>query len=205
MLQILDKFINSDRFTLLLFSVVFIFIFRNQIGEKISELVIKWKTKKGGVQSAGQSKLDSGSAKKLTRQVKILLNNVGINNVEDLSAYLAALQASNQTNSSMVANQQEIIQQLVNLGLYYKNLFLDRFLAPHSKLALLWIYNRSPISRQAFTTEFNDLPNEIVNLEIEKAAIFDALLQNSLLELNGDRYVVSTDGRSFLTSQGLLQ
>ena len=119
MLQILDKFINSDRFTLLLFSVVFIFIFRNQIGEKISELVIKWKTKKGGVQSAGQSKLDSGSAKKLTRQVKILLNNVGINNVEDLSAYLAALQASNQTNSSMVANQQEIIQQLVNLTKIY--------------------------------------------------------------------------------------
>ena len=85
----------------------------------------------------------------------------------------------------------------------YEFKYLSLFLVFNTRRALLWFYKSSNNSstKNNFTNSY-DLPPQIDNPEVEKEAIFNALLTNQLLEQKDSLFCVTEKGKRFLKYLG---
>ena len=82
--------------------------------------------------------------------------------------------------------------------------FLNLFLVPRSKLALIWLLN-NPNSTKDMLLLNTIIPPEIENKALEKEAVFNALISHSLMEKDErDLYKVTDIGNDFLKFAGLV-
>lgn len=83
---------------------------------------------------------------------------------------------------------------------------LDNLLVFNTKTALHWF--NLQINHQSTKTNFNNsfnLPTVIINPDVEKDSIFNALLRNDLLENLGDEnYKISSKGQKYLAYLGVV-
>jgi len=98
-----------------------------------------------------------------------------------------------------ISQQQEVIRYWVERAKLYEFLYLNLYLVPNSKTALLWFIN--PSTKDNFIYSFI-LPPQIVNQKEEKEAIFNALLSNGLIEQDGILFKISEKGKRFLKFLG---
>lgn len=82
---------------------------------------------------------------------------------------------------------------------------LDNLLVYNTKIALHWFYLQNPNGSSIinFTNSFKLQP-EIINPDIEKSSIFNALLRNGLVEASGENYKVSSEGKEYLKYLGVV-
>jgi hypothetical protein len=108
----------------------------------------------------------------------------------------------------LIIELQNYIQELFKLIKFYEFSYLNLYLVYNSKLALWWFYVQNinhSATKQIFIFSF-PLPEQIVNPEVEKEAIFNALLSNGLIEnVSSDLYRVTLKGEEFLKFIGLIK
>ena len=196
------EWLKSWYFVVLVLGVVFLILTRKAWNKIVSELVIQIKTRIANISNSQKS--STMKTPSVSKKVRDVLKKAGIKSVDNLGSYVEALNISNQEHTTTIARQTDVINQLIQLGVYYKNSFLGLHLVPLTKLILLWIYNQQPITRTRYNLEYI-IPRSVPNPDLERVVIFDTLIDHSLLTLQNDgTYIVSEDGKSFLISQGLL-
>jgi len=108
----------------------------------------------------------------------------------------------------LIIELQKYIQELFKLIKFYEFSYLNLYLVYNSKLALWWFYVQNinhSATKQIFILSF-PLPEQIINPNIEKEAIFNALLSNGLIEnVSSDLYRVTLKGEEFLKFIGLIK
>jgi len=83
-------------------------------------------------------------------------------------------------------------------------LYLDIFLVPNTKSALMWFFNNSSSTKSLFSTVF-ELPANIEDIDAQKEIIFNVLLNNALIiKSDSDQYMITDLGRDFLRHIGYL-
>ena len=84
--------------------------------------------------------------------------------------------------------------------------FILKFIpCSRSKIALFWLNNNPSVTKELFCLSIV-FPQEFENKEIEKEAVFSALLSHNLIQKNlSDLYSVTNIGQDFLKFTGLLK
>lgn len=89
----------------------------------------------------------------------------------------------------------------------YKKLYLDSFLVQNTINALLWFYqNTGEHSLVSFNQLFTILPNSTVrNDSDEKFVIISTLLNNDLIKINNNNYLITEEGIEYLKYKHLIE
>lgn len=83
--------------------------------------------------------------------------------------------------------------------------YLNSYLVPNSKITLLWLYNHPNSTKDLFKLNIYLAP-QILNQDLEKEAIFNALISNFLIAKDErDLYMVTNSGQGFLVFIGLIK
>lgn len=200
MSEILKSMLPPWALIIIVLGTIFLILTRNAWNKVINEGALKIKhrffdfTRKGEEQQKNDKPKNSKEYSKLRK----LYKELGVKNIEGLYSLF-------ETNKKSV--EESKVQQN-NLFLLWKNYmfsFFNLFLVVRSKLALVWLYNNPNSTREMFCLNII-IPTDLVNKELEREAVFNALIAHSLIEKdNNDLYKVSNIGIDFLKFIGLIK
>ena len=172
--------------------IVFFILFRKPISDFISNIQKIRKNKEGF--EIEQKIINENKVE--VKELLEFLNKSGILNKEELEKKFS-------TYEEIIRFLIEKNSQLHNQMLFWFFQFLNIFLVPHTKYALL-LFKERPMTKEEFKTSFQ-LP-QILNPEEEKEVVFSVLSSYKLIELKEDGlYHVSLLGEEFLKFIGYLR
>lgn len=116
---------------------------------------------------------------------------------------LQQIEQAFQEREIQLANKDEVIKYLLERAELFEFAFLNLNLVYNTKVALMWFYLQLDHSatKENFIALYI-LPPNISNPEIEKEAIFNALVVNQLIQQNGNMFQVTEKGERFLRYLG---
>lgn len=116
---------------------------------------------------------------------------------------LQQIEQAFQEKETQLANKDEVIKYLLERAELFEFAFLNLNLVYNTKVALMWFYLQTghSASKENFISLYI-LPPNIPNPEIEKEAIFNALVVNQLIQPNGNIFQVTEKGERFLRYLG---
>lgn len=192
-MDFLKYIISPTSFSVIIIVCFFIFVTRGS-----------WKAiiKKGGLEvknkffSFNSKEEKQGNAKE-SAKLKNLYKKLGVKKIDDLYTLLETTKKSVEESK----NQQN---NLFLLWRQYMFLFFNVFLVPRSKLALAWL-NNNPNSTKEMLLLSIIIPPNFGNPDLEREAVFNALISHSLIQKNErELYTITNIGIDFLKFIGLL-
>lgn len=131
------------------------------------------------------------------QEIKKLYKDLGVKSVEDIYTLFETSKKSIEQSKTQQTN-------LFYLWRHYMFSFLNLFLVPRSKLALVWLFNNPNSTKDMFLLNIN--VSEEINKELEKEAVFNALINHNLIEKDGrDLFSVTNIGNDYLKLIGLIK
>lgn len=189
MVQIVGILFNPTSVAITIIVCFFLYLTRKSWNGNIKKLVINIKNKyfsaqtnkdeQKKVQDLGQESAESKKAKK----------------------FLIDLEESKERIKKLEENNGELFKNWK----YYMFSYFSLYLVISSKLALLWLQNNSNITKDLFKLNMV-IPSTVLDKEVEKEAIFNALVSNYLISKdNRDLYYVTNIGLDFLKFIGYVK
>lgn len=165
--------------------IVFLFLFRNQIGYFIANKMTKMgpsgiEGESGEVQLKESDQVRVEKSKEADTQLELQAKE------KDLEAY------------------KSIVQDLLKRVRIYEFAYLNLFLVHNSKFALWWFYQQASITKEVFINTF-PIPPEITDAEAQKEIIFSVLLSNELIVCQNSLCLITDKGKDFLRHIGFIK
>jgi len=197
------KAILSWPVAILILSLIFIFRFSEEIKEFLKHARF---FKAGPVEIESQAEIAKvAKSKKHTRRINQDLQHRGVTlneeQIKQLETEFTKLTEESSAKDREIKNKEQLINYLIYRSELYEFLYLSLFLVQNSKFVLLWFYSQVGATKELFALNFQ---SSIVS-PLEREAIFNALLNNGLIELSGLSYKISEKGIRFLRFVGLIK
>ena len=204
----LEKFINSWYFVAIILGLFFLYLTRKSWNKLIDEAAINIKTKFFKLNRNKEEQSLVGESDKFEKaeykKVKKLFQDLNIDNFDQFNQLLTNFAQGSEANRQKAEEAESRIKNMFDLWRFYMFSFLNLFLVPRSKLALIWLLN-NPNSTKDMLLLNTIIPPEIENKALEKEAVFNALISHSLMEKDErDLYKVTDIGNDFLKFAGLV-
>lgn len=203
----IDKFINSWYFVTLLMGLLFIYLTRQSWNKLIDQATLKIKTRFLSINRNKDKQSLVGKLDKLEQteyqKIKKLFQDLKVDDFDQFNELLKNFAKGSEDNLKRAESSESQVKTIFNLWKFYMFAFLNLFLVPRSKLALIWISNNPNVTKDMFLLNIIISP-EMQNKELEKEAVFNALLAHNLIEKDSrDLYVITNIGLDFLRFTGL--
>ena len=199
--EMFNNFINSWYFVTIILGSVLIVVTRKSLSKLIDRIRISFKGKGILGDSYGDQQKDKNISKKSSKEykkIKMLLTDFGVKDVDELGRLFEKNRKGLEVSVGARTN-------LFELWKHYMFLFFQLYLVLRTKLILIWIYN-NPNSTKELILLNMIIPDVIENKELEREAMFNALIRHSLIEKDeSDLFRVTNIGRDFLQSSGLIK
>lgn len=176
-LDYIRVFLSWPSVTLICF-LLFFCSFRNEIREllnrikKIYGLELSQKPQDGnseGIKEMVKAELEKEWWMILTKE-----------EVDNIREEYQNLELKTTEQNTQIEDKDLLIKYLMERSEIYEFAYLNGFLVMNTKLWLRWFYNLGGLTKEYFKVSFS-LSAEILNHEVEKEAIFNALLVNELI------------------------
>lgn len=200
MIEFLKNLLPSWALVIIVLGVTFLYLTRKSWNKVVDDAAIKIRTKIFNFDRKGEERQKNikDSNNEESKKIKALYERLGVSKADDIYVLL-------ETNKKVVEESKVQQNTLFNLWRHYMLSFLNLFLVPRSKLCLLWI-TANPKSTKELILLKIEFPKEFENKEMEKEAVFSALLSHSLIQKNQqDLYSVTNIGIDFLKFVGFLK
>ena len=197
----MEKYFSVWSVAFIVIACFFLFLTRKAWGKKIREM--KWSFRKSGLDASSSQEQSTQDTPDKVKALTSELDRYGISSKEDLEKLLNAITENLDKKDKEIKRINDAFEAIYSFFETYKFNFLNYFLVPNSKLALVW-FSRQPSTKDNFDMNF-DLQSSAENLSAEKAAILNALLTHSLLSLGeNNQYSVTPHGMKFLKMINLI-
>ena len=203
----MSGFFNSWYFVTIVLGIVFIYFTRNAWNEVVKRAAIEIKHRFFSFKSTDQeqqkvTKIEDKSASE-RKEFRKLLKRLNVKNFNEFNKLLEDVVKEGLTDKSKINKLETRLEAVTNLWKFYMFSYFNLYLVANSKLALLWLYHKPAKTKEMFKLSILVSPN-VSSPDLEKEAIFNALLSNNLIFKDSrDLYSVSDIGRGFLTFLGV--
>lgn len=177
-------------------ALIFIMIFRHQLAQFLQNLQF---IKAPGFEATSQP--PSTPSESIEESVTSSTEERGITLTQE---QIAEIENFLKTQNDQIEATNETIKYLAIRSEIYEFAFLNLFLVPNSKLALSWIKTQGRITKDFFYTNFRLIQQGLVQAYIpnafraEKENIFNALITNELIQIDGEIVTITPKGNRFL-------
>lgn len=187
----ISSFFTTTSVAIIIISIAFIFITHKAWNELIRKGALEIKNKFFNFKTSGQEQVKATSNTNDQEEIKKLFEKIGVKNTNELDKLF-------DESKKQISERETSIRNLFNLWKLYMFSYLNLFLVLNSKIALLWFYNNPNSTKEMFKMQLY-IPTQVLNIEIEREAIFTALISNYLIQKDQrDLYSVTNIGRDFL-------
>jgi len=204
-MNILEKFILSWKFIVLIVSLFFLLLYKKPLSELINKetlnKLIKYlegKKTKNQIQTKSPLKKEIGKIKKF-------YSKIGVKSFDEFYQGFSLYVKTSEQTKNTVKELELKNNNLFNLWRNYMLAYFNLFLVFNSKQALFWFYKYPNSTKEVFINNFS-LFNKFIDEQNQKEIIFNVLLQNSLL-IKDDRnlFSISNIGIDFLKFIGFIK
>ncbi|MBI2356775.1 hypothetical protein HYV12_01865 [Candidatus Dojkabacteria bacterium] len=177
-------------------ALIFIIIFRLQLAQFLQNLQF---IKAPGFEATSQP--PSIQSESVEESVTISTEERGVNLT---SEQIATIENYLRTQNDQIEANNETIKYLAIRSEIYEFSFLGLYLVPNSKLALAWIKSQGRITKEFFYNNFRLIQQNLVQAYIpnayraEKENIFNALITNDLIQIEGEIITITAKGDRFM-------
>ncbi len=205
----MSSFFNSWHFVAIVLGIVFIFFTKKAWNEVIKRAAIEIKNRFFTFKSTGQeqqkvAKIEDKSATE-HKEFKKLLNKLNVKNFSKFNKLLEDAVQESLSDKNKIKELETRLDTVIDLWKFYMFSYLNSYLVPNSKITLLWLYNHPNSTKDLFKLNIYLAP-QILNQDLEKEAIFNALISNFLIAKDErDLYMVTNSGQGFLVFIGLIK
>lgn len=185
---------------IIILGLAFLFFTRRALNKAVNDASIKIRARFFNFNRKGEERQKNiiGVSVDEIKNLKVLYKNIGIKKIDDIYLLL-------DEKKKVIQDSYAQKDTLFGLWKFYMFSFLNIFLVPRSKLALLWINNNPNVTKEMFCLSMV-FPLVFDNKEFEKEAVFSALLSHSLIQKNSnDLYSITNIGIDFLKFIGFLK
>ncbi|PIR92433.1 hypothetical protein COU01_01700 [Candidatus Falkowbacteria bacterium CG10_big_fil_rev_8_21_14_0_10_44_15] len=124
--------------------------------------------------------------------------------VQNIAKSVEDLQKKNTSLKQLAESLRQLALQLVERSEFFEFKYINSYLVPNTRWALLSLYNSGSYDRDYYKLNIF-VPTTIIDKFSERLAIFNALLTNGLIEENGSVIKVSEKGIRYLKFTGLIK
>lgn len=205
----MNSFFSSWYFVVIVLGTAFIFFTRKSLNEVIRKAAIEinhrlFKFKTTGQEQQKVTKVADESLSE-HKEFKKLLVKLNVKNFTEFNKLLEEAVQESLSDKNKINELDNRLNTVISLWRFYMFSYLSVYLVPNSKIALLWLYNNPNSTKDMFKLTVN-LPLQILNPDLEREAIFNALVSHFLIVKDDrDLYMVSDLGREFLVFVGLIK
>lgn len=185
---------------IIILGLAFLFFTRKALNKAVNDASIKIRARFFNFNRKGEERQKNiiGVSVDEIKNLKVLYKNIGIKKIDDIYLLL-------DEKKKVIQDSYAQKDTLFGLWKFYMFSFLNIFLVPRSKLALLWINNNPNVTKEMFCLSMV-FPLVFDNKGFEKEAVFSSLLSHSLIQKNSnDLYSITNIGIDFLKFIGFLK
>ncbi len=193
-LDMVGGFLMSPYGALAIVGSVFVVAMRKALAALVNKLTVTIHNKDINV-STQQSELAAKDISKTGEYEKIAgtLARLNIESADDLEAFLNEMYEELDSQDKTIDEAEQLTKLLLEMKENYEFAYLNLFLVPDSKRALLLFQESDPMTKDLFMTVFH--PHHEQEDEEERELIFSTLLTNGLVEMAGNSlYQISDKG-----------